>query len=150
MLNKIPLPKPGKPENEKQPSRGKLQTNQKPQLNQKPKLPIMQSKAQQNEVQQEKAQQKEVQRRKAKQNNTEEGLSPEIVELRKTDRWKSMYMRNLQSKDAIKGGEKYKEKVYCDLIDRLASPPVDQNNILASFSGFASKRTTPKSDNLPH
>lgn len=131
MQNKIPLPKPGKPENEKQPSRGK------PQLNQKPKLPIMQSKAQQNEVQQEKAQQKEVQRRKAKQNNTEEELSPEIVELRKTDRWKSMYMRNLQSKDAIKGGEKYKEKVYCELIDRLASPPVDQNNILASFLGFA-------------
>ena len=134
MQNKIPLPKPGK---EKPQVNGKQPPKEKPQANQKPKLPIMQSKAQQNEVQQEKAQQKEVQRRKAKQNNNEEELSPEIVELRKTDRWKSMYMRNLQSKDAIKGGEKYKEKVYCELIDRLASPPVDQNNILASFSGFA-------------
>lgn len=130
MLNKIPLPKPGKEKpqvNGKQPPRGK------PQVNEKPKLPGMQNK----KVQQEKAQQKELQSKKVKQNNTEEELSPEIVELRKTDRWKSMYMRNLQSKDAIKGGEKYKEKVYCELIDRLASPPVDQNNILASFSGFA-------------
>lgn len=136
MLNKIPLPKPGqeKPQaNGKQPPRGKPQANQNSQLNQKPKLPTMQSKVQQNEVQQK----KELQSKKVKQNNTEEELSPEIVELRKTDRWKSIYMRNLQSKDAIKGGEKYKEKVYCELIDRLASPPVDQNNILASFSGFA-------------
>ena len=114
MQNKIPLPKPGNAEQKKP---------EKPQVNGKPKLPGMQS--------------KKVQQRKAKQNNTEEELSPEILELRKTDRWKSIYMRNLQSKDAIKGGEKYKEKVYCELIDRLASPPVDQNNILASFSGFA-------------
>ena len=125
MLNNIPLPKPGNAE-----QRNK---NKKPQQNRKPKLPGMQNK----KVQQEKAQQKELQSKKTKQNNTEEELSPEIVELRKTDRWKYIYMRNLQSKDAIKGGEKYKEKVYCELIDRLASPPVDQNNILASFSGFA-------------
>lgn len=111
MLNRIPLPKPGNAEQSG-----------------KPKLP---------EIQNKKVQQEKVQQRKTKQNNNEEELSPEIVELRKTDRWKSMYMRNLQSKDAIKGGEKYKEKVYCELIDRLASPPVDQNNILASFLGFA-------------
>lgn len=133
MLNRIPLPKPGNAERRKQENE-KPQANQKPQASGKPKLPGMQNKVQQNEVQQ-----KELQSKKVKQNNNEEELSLEIVELRKTDRWKSIYMRNLQSKDAIKGGEKYKEKVYCELIDRLASPPVDQNNILASFSGFANE-----------
>lgn len=62
----------------------------------------------------------------------------DIVKLRNTPKWKKLYEKNLQSMEAMEGTPKQRQQAYLKFIDKIASaPPVNQNNIMASFPTFA-------------
>lgn len=67
-------------------------------------------------------------------------IDPENNPIRKTKKWQRLYKENIASLSAMKGGKKASQEAYLKLIDKIASaPPVNQNNIMASFPTFANK-----------
>jgi len=57
--------------------------------------------------------------------------------IRETDRWRKLYTRLIDSKKAMRGSAKIKEKLFCQLINKLnPQPPVKQSNIMNSVKGF--------------